>query len=264
MRGESVLFPFPLKMTSFHLILTIDSHPGCDDYSFLSDQDLMEVLIDSFAAEARKRYKDNNGEYLDVCKWPRVACDAANRVVSVKDIRGTAASISLSNIPSKLQYFELCRSSLSGTLETAALPQHMKSFSIGSNAFHGTVDFAALPPAISEFSILQNEFSGSADLSDLPQSLTDSWIHRNKFTGTLCLTSLPPNLKSLDVSENGFTGNFKFLNAPKPLQSLYAFENRFNSIAVVPKSSSARLFNSGVTIIINEDGHDHEKARYML
>ena len=60
-------------MFSFQLLLTVNPSLGLQDYSLLSDQALTEMFIDNFDDEAKKRYQDEYGMYLDVCegllKW---------------------------------------------------------------------------------------------------------------------------------------------------------------------------------------------------
>ena len=67
-------------MCAFQLLLSVDPSLGRVDHSLLSDQTLMEMLFDGFDDKTKNKYKDNNGMYLDVCKWSRITCDDDHRV----------------------------------------------------------------------------------------------------------------------------------------------------------------------------------------
>ena len=62
-------------MCAFQLLVSVDPSLGRLDYSLLSDQTLMEMLIESFDDETKKKYQDGQGMYLDICEWPKIKCD---------------------------------------------------------------------------------------------------------------------------------------------------------------------------------------------
>ena len=59
----------------------MDPFLGRLDYSLLSDQALMEMLIEGFDDETKKKYQDDHGMYLDVCEWPNITCDEDESVI---------------------------------------------------------------------------------------------------------------------------------------------------------------------------------------
>ena len=70
-------------MCAFQLIFSVDPSLGRVDYSLMSDQTLMEMLIDGFDDETKKQYQDSHGMYLDVCEWPCTKCDGDERIVEI-------------------------------------------------------------------------------------------------------------------------------------------------------------------------------------
>ena len=82
-------FPFvkwlfiAIQMRASQLFLTVDPSLGRLDYSLLSDQTLMEILIDGFDEKTKKRYQDERGMYLGVCEWPSIKCDCDDRVIEI-------------------------------------------------------------------------------------------------------------------------------------------------------------------------------------
>ena len=247
------------------LLSTADSQLGRVDYSLLSDQALMEMLIEEISDAAKKKYQDKDGMYIDVCDWERIKCDADGNVIKVYDIEADG-TISLSYIPPKVWSFQMFMRGVHGTLETSALQPSLKVLKIAQNKFHGTVNFATLPPNMVKLGVYKNAFTGSVNLESLPDSLTHLWIFRNKFSGTLCLKKLPPKFKYFEISDNAFSGDFHLQNVPATLEALYAHENQFNAIAVVPEHcvTNVHLEKSGVTSVITCDGDSHPHERQIL
>ena len=91
------------------ILFASDSALGRVDYSSLSDQTLMEMLVDGFLDSAKKKYQDSEGMYLDVCDWPLVRCDDNRRVIMVKHIQETAGSLSLTFMPPLVTSFFMLR-----------------------------------------------------------------------------------------------------------------------------------------------------------
>ena len=55
-------------MCVLQLFLSVDPSFGRLEYRLMSDQALMEILIEGFGDETMKKCTDNNGMYLDVCE----------------------------------------------------------------------------------------------------------------------------------------------------------------------------------------------------
>ena len=65
----------------FALLLTVDPSVGRLDYSLMSDQSLMEMRIEILDDISKKKYKDNDGMYLDACDWSVIKCNGDERVI---------------------------------------------------------------------------------------------------------------------------------------------------------------------------------------
>ena len=63
------LFALLNPMCSPIHLLSVDPSLGRVDYSALSDQTLIELLIDGFDDVTKEKYQDNEGTYLNVCEW---------------------------------------------------------------------------------------------------------------------------------------------------------------------------------------------------
>ena len=70
-------------MFALQQLLSVDPSIGRVDYSLMSDQTLMEMLIDGIDDNTKNKYKDNDGIYLDVCEWACIKCDEDQRVIEI-------------------------------------------------------------------------------------------------------------------------------------------------------------------------------------
>ena len=70
-------------MCAFQVFLSVDPSLGRLDYSLMSDQALMEMLIEGFDDETKQDYQDKHGMYKDVCDWFPITCDEDERVVEI-------------------------------------------------------------------------------------------------------------------------------------------------------------------------------------
>ena len=241
------------------IIQSLDPHLGRVDISTLSDQTLMEVVVECVNDEAKKDYQDENEMFLEVCEWVAIGCDDDGRVVVFHSIKQLGGVLQLSFLPPKLINFCAEMSDSSGTLDTSALPASLDVFSIWGNNFDGTIDFTALPPKIECFNVSTNVFTGSAVLDSLPDTLEDLHLGLNKFSGTLCLTKLPRGLRTLGVSRNSLTGKFHLENGHDDI-TVYASHNSFAPVAVIQKSVySVELRECGVETVLNDDGETHNE-----
>ena len=259
------IFQYNCTQMIFGILLrTTEDGLGRVDYTSLSDQVLMEMLVEGFDENAKKTYQNADGMFLDVCDWENILCDKWDRVVSVKGAFVSSGSITLAQIPPKVKDFALCKAHLRGTLETSSLPASIEKLYVSTNELYGSVGFTAFPESLVEIGIDTNAFSGSADLSALPRSLMHLWMQNNTFSGTLRLNNLPPTLVCFSIGTNAFSGEFRLENAPKPLYNVFAFCNSFNPTAIVPSDKCVRLTKSGVTAVVDEKGNTHRQERYMI
>ena len=245
-------------------IQTADGHLGRVDITSLSDQTLMEILVDGLSEAEKQKFKDKNEIFADVCDWEGVECDDTESVTSVVKI-ARDGSISLEYMPPKLKNFQMYMAGLTGTLETSVLPKSLEDLQIGYNKFYGSVDFASLPGNLQILSMYSNKFAGSVMLKKLPLSLEKLVIDDNDFNGSLCLENLPPKIVYLNASSNAFTGDFVLQSVPNKQITISAVRNSFSATAVVAKHIyRLRLWESEVTSVVDEEGNTHSKEAQIV
>ena len=134
--------------------LAIDPALGRLDYESLSDQTLMEILVDEMNEDSKDTLKDKNGNFKDVCEWftpfhsteARIQCES-ERVVGVK-----IAWSFPSGKPFPFQFLPplvtklLSRScGLNGTLDTMDLPRSLSEIDVRNNNLYGSFHCENLP-----------------------------------------------------------------------------------------------------------------------
>ena len=109
----------------FQLILSADSSIGRFDKNSLSDQTLMELLVDRLTHQAKYILRDSTEEFKDKCTWECVTCDVEDNVVQIHFMQP-----------------------YNGTLDFAFIPPKVRSFATKNQYFHGTIDTALLPSGL--------------------------------------------------------------------------------------------------------------------
>ena len=216
-------------------LLSIDPALGRLDYYSLSDQALMETLIEDMNEDIKKELQDANGNYLDVCDWDAQTsaahiCCEDDRVIDI-DIRCVEFDdnqFPFDCIPSQVYGLVVESCFIHGTLDTAYLPQTLQHLNVSINDLDGTINFKRLPQSLEHLDIRENDLSGSLALSDLPKTLKEFFANRNRFSGDISLNDLPPALDCLFIYGNSLTGSIKIEKLPEALESLHLNENSFS------------------------------------
>ena len=266
------------------VLLTVDPALGRLEYDSLSEQALMEMLIDGIAEEKKKPFQDTNGSYLDVSEW---------RMVTIKDSQVTAITESHCHfskkqfpfrfIPPHVEKFRLDLCHLHGTLDPSLLPQELKMFNVCSNALNGTINFKALPQSLKGMYISNNAFSGGLELADLPHSLRELTARKNQFSGEISLDDLPPalewlslpnnllagsinierltgSLRLLNLSDNLFSGDFRMSTFPEFLRRISVERNPLSGKVVLREATGKMpfdIFIDNVSSVVDENGNKH-------
>ena len=81
--------------------------PGCSatelNISGLSDQDLMEALIDEASDNFKQIFQHPSGKFLPVCRWQGVHCSARREVTSINSFQCESVSkVQLAFLPPHL------------------------------------------------------------------------------------------------------------------------------------------------------------------
>ena len=210
-------------------VLAVDPSLGRLDYDSLSDQALMEMLIEGLDDEVKENYQDANGGYLDVCEWTAVEC-TDDRVTSI-DIswgRMNEKQFPFEFIPALTQDFEIFSSNMHGTLDTGVLPSGLVRIQVSINNLHGELNFGAFPRKLERIHIDRNSFGGSCMLSDLPDALTIFSARENKLSGGVLLSDLPAAMEVLILSQNALSGDILLNDLPMGMKELNLSQNNLS------------------------------------
>ena len=277
-------------MCAFALFLSVDPSLGRVDYSLLSDQTLMEMLIEGFDDETKNKYKHSNGMYFDVCEWPCIECDADERIIEIDiDSEDVSGSLEIRSVPPKVKVLDIsswCNSQLTGSVDLANLPDEMQKLSIRHNRITGEVDLTQLPDGMHELSLGCNKLTGEIDLAQLPDVMQELSLNNNEFSGEIDLTHLPDKMQKLSLENNQFTGEIDLARLPSVIEYLFLNNNQltgplvikklpqrvidvrgnhFNAISVVDSKIHAtiKLEGSGVASVVDENGGEQDMQRFL-
>ena len=170
----------------FQLFLSVDPSIGRLDYSLLSDQALMEMLIDGFDDKTKEDYQDKHGMYFDVCEWSCVKCDDDQRDIEIdiesNHVRG---SLELRYVPPKVKVLKktLLLSKLTGSVDLTHLPEGFQVIDLQNNGLTGEIDLAYLPKGMKKQHLSDNQLTGVIDFTQLPDEIYYLDIENNELTG---------------------------------------------------------------------------------
>ena len=279
-------------MCALQLFLNADPSLGRVDYSSLSDQTLMEMLVEGLDDETKQEYQDDDGAYLEVCDWPCVKCDVSERVIEIgvdsSDIRGSiqlcyvppkvkvlkvtpsfpgselSGSVDLTQLPVGMQVLDLQNNILTGEVDLTRLPSETESLSLGHNQLTWEINITQLPDGMQKLFLDNNQLTGKVDLTKLPKGMNVLRLQYNQFTGAIDLGNLPDEMTYLFLQNNKFSGSF----VAKGLASSMAINaqgNQFNAVAVIGSKTDAaiKLRGSGVTSVVDENGKEMDMNRFF-
>ena len=118
----------------------------------------MEMLIEGFDEEAKKKYKDNDEMYLDVCEWFGIECDDGAIIIEIDiDTETVRGSLAVCYAPPKVQVLAIGslgrRSELTGSVDLTQLPIELKILRLNNNRFTGEIDLFYMDQTIMEMLI---------------------------------------------------------------------------------------------------------------
>ena len=282
--------------TSFS-ISTIDPFLGRLDYDSLSDQTLIEMLVDGLNAEDKKSVQDENGNFQDISEWilnynGDNFAFTDSRVTKLRIFRKKFSDkqFPFQFIPPLVEFFSVSSCALHGTLDTSVLPRGLiVLFNVGNNQLHGSIDWKSFPRKLQRIEVYYNNFTGSISLSDLPETLSTLSAHHNKFSGEIELNdiprtmkylelhnnslsgsirieSLPPSIQVIDLAKNSLVGDFMLLDYPKSLRRIDIGKGMFDRVVLRKTSEEMhfRLVCSGARAIVDQNGKSHAWEKYII
>ena len=243
---------------------------GRVDYSSMSDQTLVEMLIDGLDDGTKKDYQDNEGMYLDVCKWSGIKCDDDERVSQIDiDSCHVIGSIDLWYIPPKVNVLNVSvwwgSGKLTGSVDLTHLPGRMQKLDLQNNRLTGEIDLTQLPERMASLALNDNRLTGEIDLTQLPEGMVSLALNDNRLTGVIDLTRLPEYFFVLYLSENQLSGSLVIRNLPRWIKTVDLQVNHFDAIAVVDseKHVAIKLKGSGVTSIVDESRTEFDSKLFF-
>ena len=253
-------------------ILTTDLPFGRVEVQGLSDQTMMELLVDGFSAESKAAFLNSDGTYINfentsACTWSE---DRIKRVyidIGILYLPQPSGTVSLEFIPRQVEDFCLRFCNMEGSLSSRSLPDTLEELNLGSNQLSGSVIFADMPVGIKVIEIYENNFSGSLNLTSLPPSIVTLDVGSNAFSGSISLDKLPQTMEVLRIDRNKLSGSFYLLRVPRRLGHIHASENSFEKQAVIHSTARTPLVSflkSGVREVLTEDGARHKYDNLML
>ena len=225
---------------------------GRFDFTNVPDQVRMEMLVAQM--DGSELFKDDNGNFIDVCEWKGVECGegedvgiihwGAESVITMRDANSTpgseetawispGGSIELDWIPPGVEEFCAVGQMLHGTLRTDRLPRVLLKLSLSGNELTGRFETSSLPEEIFFVDVSVNAMEGSIALHTLPATLVYFSVAENKFSGSIEWMGLPTSLRYLYLHSNAFLGSIDFRGLPKEMKELEMQNNAFMGLNTV-------------------------------
>ena len=261
----------------------IDPALGRLDYESLSDQALMEMLVDKLHPRQKTMLQDAHGNYKDACEWTEVRCmdglvdkiflgyscftdkhfcfelvPPLTKSLSVTEMQ-LEGTLDTANLPLGLHYFSVSGNKLEGPIDFQKFPRELQEIRLSANAFTGSITIADFPDTLVDFHASGNHFSGELSLNDLPTGMKNFDVRNNDLMGSLHIDHLPPTLRLLDLAENSFSGDFRLLEIPPNLDFISTRKNLLSGKIVLGETSDPAAFHfESITAIVDTNGEKHK------
>ena len=215
-------------MLEMLLLCTVDEALGRLDYDSLSDQMLMEMLIENMEEGLKGPFQDENGNYKDIIDWLGISC-TEGRVTEIHIYHShfNEVQFPFEFIPPLVTWFTFTNSNLHGTINPKSLPSHLTLFQVSLNNLTGSILLKDFPRGLKTLEAIKNQLSGSLILSDLPDALIGFDVSENLFSGGISFDRLPPALEYLHVDANRLTGSISISHLPESMKTMMLSENAF-------------------------------------
>ena len=275
------------------ILYAVDPHLGRLDYDSLSDQALMEMLVEHVERDDIDDIKDSNGNFTDVCEWDDVECKHG-RVVRVdlsQRFFQKFKPFPFEFIPPGVKSLVLEDCCLYGTLDTSLLPQgiseeicltdndlfgsvdfqglprNLEFLILDQNKFGGSCTIADLPSTLLHFSIDNNEFSGEIVIDDLPSKIREVSVENNHLTGSIAINKLPQEMEFLSLAGNSFSGEFQLMEFPRNLRVINIASTKMSKAAVLRRATGKMdftLYHDFIICVRDENGKKHNWERKIV
>mmetsp|Transcript_2186 Transcript_2186/g.3417 ORF Transcript_2186/g.3417 Transcript_2186/m.3417 type:complete len:229 (-) Transcript_2186:6-692(-) len=189
-----------------YLYISIDPSLGKVDKSSLSQQTLMELLIQDIDNKSDICGLPENPK--DISEWRDVSFNDSNEITQInwgcEELNG---SIHLEWLPLTVAKVDIWNkffsdAVLTGTLDLSNLPASLRYLWLRGNEYFGEIDLTRLPGGMLELDVSYNRLSGRLDLTRLPDGIEVLLLQQNCFSGETNLSELPDSLVDFNVSNN--------------------------------------------------------------
>ena len=248
-----------------YTVFAIEEHLGRPDFASLSQQTLMELLVEDIESSSQL-FHGRDGSFRDVAEWSGITCEDG----TVTEIRWWSVQapffpgnghISLKWIPSSVTHFLILFNDFTGTLQAHELPIRLHTINLSYNQLEGSIKTHDLPRALVDAYFISNRFSGTLDLQSLPTHMENFDVCCNSFKGSVNLANLPQTLQTLPLGSNEFHGTIDLTRVPPSIIAINLSGNYFRQdvIRIGPLSKNLKSINlCGVKYkkILDTAGHD--------
>ena len=286
------------------IFATIDMSLGRLDYDSLSDQARMEIFVSPMSENLQKKLQDANGNFLDICEWYFVECDAEGnvdrirlnlsedtkcpifsyippsvRIFSYK--RAKYCSFTQADLPPNLCEFSIESTQLLSEIDLKDFASNLQNITIDCCAMQGTCDARQLPESLINLNVAWNNLNGSLSLDNLPRPMTHFLAENNEFSGKLLIDKLPAGMYLIKLFRNKFT-EFALLNTPERTKGerrgrrdranklfINVTRNKICGTAVIEKAINGNYVNLGLELnmieaVVDEKGRKHRFSKRIL
>uniref|UniRef100_A0A7S4KSB0 Leucine-rich repeat protein n=1 Tax=Paramoeba aestuarina TaxID=180227 RepID=A0A7S4KSB0_9EUKA len=197
-------------MLSLTFVSTADPSLGKIDKTTMSQQTLMELLIDGITNKAI--ICGSAEDPWNIANWEGISLNHSGEVTRIEwSWYDPDGSLALEWLPSTVEKFEVFHSIfsatwLTGTINLTSLPDLMESLSLYGSNLTGEVALRSLPSKMEILDLRNNKFFGAVDLRSLPSTLDTLRLSRNDFEGVTDFSRLPTALVMLDISNTRLEG----------------------------------------------------------
>uniref|UniRef100_A0A7S4KGK3 Leucine-rich repeat protein n=1 Tax=Paramoeba aestuarina TaxID=180227 RepID=A0A7S4KGK3_9EUKA len=229
----------------FRIALTLDESLGRLDNSVLSEQSLMELLVQNM--HEKNHFCDAGGDFHPIEQWNGVHFN----------VHGSVESIDWQN-----------KFPRGGSMDFQWIPLNALTVNVSTNKLTGSVELSLLPEGIISFFAYNNSLSGSLDLTSLPKSLRDLHLDNNNLSGALDLTGLPPCFESLNLSNNRFHDEVDLRALPASMKAMYISSNRLSGTVRIDRIGDdinrIDLSGNAIQSLQSTDGRPFQHERISI
>ena len=252
------------------LLLSSDSGAARVDFQSLSEQSLLELLVENM--KCKFEFQNDEGDFYAAEEWLGVTfADSNVTKVHWESEAGVygfleepnermtpGGSIDFQWFPAAVESIIITFMELEGGIATEVLPRGLLFLDCSRNKFSGSFALETLPPNINSVYAPGNALSGDIDLEKIPDSLHHLSLEGNSVTGGVRF-SLTSQIYFCFLHNNKLTGPVDLVHMPGTLQKLTLHGNNIRQQELIlgklpGELVSLRLGLVQFDAVLNADG----------